>query len=431
MRDRIAAVGGRLRIDSTRGGGTRVCGHVRTLPDHVPEEVERLVVRAADALTDAMGIYRAVQTASGRIVDFAVEHVNDAACKSAGLPRDAQVGRTLGQLRPGYPNSPSFRWHCEALEADTPLIREEFEYTGIAGDRRLRRAYEVRAAGLGAGRLALVWRDITTRKRAEHALRLMATALGRERDGVCVVRAATKTIVYANPYLEQMFHYGSGELEGRRASVLDWVGGPDESTTTAPPRSFRSDQFVAKCRRKDGSAIVCEVTIDGFDDADLGWCWVAAHHDISAEVGADERARREREQLGSSLRTLPALGWSCDPDLRSTLLFDNLVVPGRAALPLSGDDLDLFGPALAPHISELNLRVVVTGRAAQVAVEAELEGGHRVALVLVAEPVHSPRGEITGAAGSALQRPAAERPAHAGRPGGGGRHRRARRASEQ
>jgi PAS domain S-box-containing protein len=400
MVDRVAAVGGKLRIDSVPGSGTRVAGHVPMLPDHVPVEIERLVLRAADALEDAMGIYRAVRTASGTIVDFAVEHVNDAACKIAGLSRTAQVGKTLGQLRPGYVRSPAFQFHCEALDSELPLVREDLEYVGSAGSRRLHTAYEVRAASLGAGRIALVWRDITVRRRAEHALQLRAQALRSERDGVCIVTAVNGTIIYANPRLDEMFGYAQGELEGRPASTLDWNEASGEAAVRSLWRS--ADRFEAALRRKDGAAMWCEVTIDGFDDDDLGWCWVAVHHDITASKRASVAMKAQRDQLGLALRNLPALAYSTDRDLHTTLLFDNLVDPDRVAMPRAGSDAELLGPGLAERVTELNRRALVTGQRAEAEFAVDINGP--MAVLVSADPVRSEDGSLVGVVGSVVER---------------------------
>ena len=401
MSDRVAAVGGKLRIDSVSGGGTRVAGHVPMLPDHVPAEIERLVLRAADALEDAMGIYRAVRTASGRVVDFAVEHVNDAACTMSGQSRESQVGKTLGQLRPGYIRSPAFEFHCLALESNSPLVHEDCEYVGTEGRRRLHSAHEVRAAALGADRLALVWRDITARKRADHALSLRAEALGRERDGVCIVSASNATIVYANPRLEEMFGYAPGELEGRQASELDWR---DENGTAAVGMRSRwraADRFEAACMRKDSTVMWCEVTIDGFEDEDLGWCWVAVHHDITDRKEASSQLEEQREQLELALRSLPALAYASDRDLQTTLLFDSLVDPDRTDTPCAGSDAELLGP-LARPVTKLNARALVTGLRVEAEVDVDLRGPMTV--LIRADPVYGPDGAFAGVVGSVVER---------------------------
>jgi PAS domain S-box-containing protein len=406
MTDRVAAVGGKLRIDSVRGDGTLVAGRVPMLPDHVPVEIERLVLRAADALEDAMGIYRAVRTSSGTVVDFAVEHVNDAACKMSGQTRAAQVGKTLGQLRPAYVRSPSFEFHRKALESQTALVHEESEYVGTAGNRRLHSAYEVRAAALGADRLALVWRDITARKRSDHSLQLRAEALGTERDGVCIVSASNATIVYANPRMEEMFGYAKGELEGRQASELDWSDDAGALAIGGLRSLWRAaDRFEAACRRKDGSVIWCEVTIDGFDDEDRGWCWVAVHHDITERRETSRRLEAQHDQLGLALRSLPALAYATDRDLQTTLLFDSLVEPGRTDTPLTGSDAELLGPALARYVTELNARALVTGQATEAQFDVDIRGPMTV--LIRVEPIHTADGAFGGVVGSVIERSSA------------------------
>jgi PAS domain S-box-containing protein len=393
MRDRVAAVGGRVRIESVVGGGTLVAGSVPMLPTHVPAEIEQLVLRATDALEDALGIYRAVRTARGTIVDFAIEHVNDAACRMTGLTREAQVGKTLGQLLPDYPRSPLFEWHCEALEAGAPLVREEVEYGGAGG--RIDAAYEVRAVALGAERLALLRRDVTDAARARRGLELRAEALAGEGAGVSIVRADSGTIVYANRELERMLGFGAGELEGRRSTDLD-ASEPGSRQVGV----LSAGQFEARCRCKDGSVIACEVTLDGFHDRYLGWCWVAVHRDVTAVREQQTAVAEYSDRLQRALHGLPALGYATDTELHPSLLFDNLVHQGNGGLR-SGDAAELFGSELGAHVAEVNRRVRVTRRPATVEVDVDLVGPAHVALS--AEPVLTRDGAIAGVVGSVLR----------------------------
>ena len=67
MRDRIAAVGGSLTIDSSPGGGTRVAGQVPLEPiERSSPDLETLLSRATDALDDCFGIFRAVRDRARR-----------------------------------------------------------------------------------------------------------------------------------------------------------------------------------------------------------------------------------------------------------------------------------------------------------------------------------------------------------------------------
>jgi PAS domain S-box-containing protein len=396
MRDRVAAVDGKLRVDSVPGTGTRVGGTVPLAPDHLPPEVERLVLNATEALHGALGIYKAVRTSSGTVVDFAVEHVNDAACALSGMSRQAQVGRTLSQLDSSYLRSTAFDWHREALDARETLVREECEYAWTAGGRRVRVAYEVRAVALGAGRIALLWHDITERKRAEQALRLRAASVEQEGDGVCVVRASTGAIAYANERFERMLGYEAGELEGRDSAELDWQ---DPSGNGIPRQAEEDSTRLLRGRRKDGTYLWCELSLNGFDDPDLGWCWVTVNRDVTARRSAQEMTRLGHESLGTALRALPLLAYTADRDLRCTLLFDNLVDPlAESTGPRTGRDVDLFGPLLADQIANANRRALVTATS----VRADVSYGPSGRVTLTVEPVISEAGELVGLVGSAL-----------------------------
>lgn len=152
MRDRIGAVGGRLSIESAHGEGTRVAGSAPQALVDLPPQVETLLRRATDALEDRFAIYRGLRGERGVVVDFLIEHVNEAACLEIGLAREELVGRNLGDLDSGFVESADFRWLRHVLE------------DGVK-DSRTAVGHEVRAAPLGAGRLVVTWRDVTERTR--------------------------------------------------------------------------------------------------------------------------------------------------------------------------------------------------------------------------------------------------------------------------
>jgi PAS domain-containing protein len=196
-----------------------------------------------------------------------------------------------------------------------------------------------------------------------------------------------------------MLGFGVGELEGRRATdfdITDPFASPSANGTGTPSDAI----FDIQCRRRDGSLIWCEVVLDGFDDADLGWCWVAVHRDVTASREQQKAVDASGEQLQRALRGLPALAYSTDRELHPTLLFDNLVDPSDQAR--SGGLTELFGNELGEHVAEVNRRVQVTRLAAQVEVDVNLDGSARV--VLNVDPVLTTDGAVAGLVGTVLRR---------------------------
>ena len=230
MRDRIAAVGGSLSIDSSPGGGTRVAGQVPLEPIEPIElssDLETLLSRATDALDDCFGIFRAVRDERGAVVDFRVEYVNEAAGRHLGCSRDEGVARTLGQLVPGYLDSEAFRWHRHVLAAVGSVPTEDLAYTGpFGGAGQNGRAYDARGAPLDGDRIVLSWANTTERKPTELDLHMQSVVLNLAGEGVCLIRASDTVILYANPRFAQLFGYAPGELEGRPISVLNWEEHP-------------------------------------------------------------------------------------------------------------------------------------------------------------------------------------------------------------
>jgi PAS domain S-box-containing protein len=287
MRDRIAAVGGSLEVGRGAERGTRIAGLVPLGPSELPQELETLLRRATDALDDCFAILRAMHDEHGVVVDFVVEHVNEAACRDIGHPREEAVGRSLGELIRGYRSSAAFQWHREVLAGNEPMSTESVDFTGrITDASQLQQAYDLRGAPLGGGRLVLSWREISERKRTELELRLQSVVLDRAAEGVCLVRASDARIIYANPRFAEIFGFEPGELDGQPVAVINWEEHPGD-----PERRVRAivdvlerrgaASFEVRNRRKDGTAIRTEAHITAFDHPDHGKVWVSVQQPIT------------------------------------------------------------------------------------------------------------------------------------------------------
>jgi signal transduction histidine kinase len=274
MRDRIGAVGGRVTIESRRGEGACVAGVAPVAPADLAPQGETLLRRATDALEDRLAIYRALRDKRGVVVDFVVEHVNDAVCAGRQLVRANIVGRTLGELDPGFPASAEFRWLRRVLEGGLADSRTEVAYHGAVGAGRLTRvASDVRATPLEGGRVVVTWRDVTEQTHMREQLRLQALVLANQASGICVLRAADGAVIFANGPFAALFGYAPEELERR---VLHEAIEADEPCELR--RALRriaagvdregEDRVVLTGTTSDGTAIRCATRVVAFDHPD-------------------------------------------------------------------------------------------------------------------------------------------------------------------
>lgn len=140
---------------------------------HRSEEMFRT---SLENMLDAFGIYSAVRDESGRIVDFRVEYVNEAACASNLMTKEEQVGKGLLELLPAHRESGLFDEYCHLVETGEVLRKEALLYEDVYGGERLTRAFDIRAARLGDG-FAAAWHEITDRKRAEEEVKRLKEEL--------------------------------------------------------------------------------------------------------------------------------------------------------------------------------------------------------------------------------------------------------------
>ncbi len=298
MRDRLGAMGGTLAIESNFGSGTRVMGAVPVRPVELAPPIDGLLRQATDALSDCFAIYRAVTDERDNVVDFAVEHMNDAARRDLGVGREERVGQTLGRLQPDYLRSQAFRWLRHVVELEVPGGREVNAYEPLGEERRrLLQSSDIRATPLGDGRVVVVWRDVTEHARLDEGLRLQSTVLRHTADGVCLVRRSDGVIVYANDRFAEIMGYEDGELDGRPVADINWEDEPGEAERVARQISADLDRSgEARCelrnRRKDGSLIWCEAHVVGFDHPDHGRVWVSVQQDVTSRREARARASR-------------------------------------------------------------------------------------------------------------------------------------------
>lgn len=123
-----------------------------------------------ETMLPGLGVLSAVRDPSDRIVDFRIDYLNDAACRSLRMRKQELIGKNLGSLIPGRPELALFEQYVQVVETGNPLASEAVSYESSNHPQVISKALDVRVTKLGDGVVA-AWVDITERKRVEEERR--------------------------------------------------------------------------------------------------------------------------------------------------------------------------------------------------------------------------------------------------------------------
>ena len=127
-------------------------------------DADRAALRATgDALLDPVVRLEAVRDESGEIVDFVFEEANPAACEYNKMTHEQLVGARLLDQFPGQAGTVLLEMYRHVIEADEPLVLDDFVYPQelMGGEER---HYDIRAAHVAGDWLTYTWRDVTERQ---------------------------------------------------------------------------------------------------------------------------------------------------------------------------------------------------------------------------------------------------------------------------
>ncbi|NUQ00254.1 MAG: PAS domain S-box protein [Armatimonadetes bacterium] len=167
-------------------------------------------------LPEAVAVLAPIRQLDGRIVDFRLDYANPAAGRLPWTPLASRPEQTLLDLHPELENSPlieEFRAVIEHDEALEPRVERALPLP----DREPSNAfYEVRAFNVD-GELAVFWRDVSNRHRAEQALRESEAVLRAAFEYAAVAKVLLDEearCVRVNSVLCRLLGYGEDELVG-------------------------------------------------------------------------------------------------------------------------------------------------------------------------------------------------------------------------
>jgi len=129
--------------------------NVTTLKSTIDERLLALL----DAIDEPVSIATAIRDRDGRLLDFRIEFVNEAAARWSGVPREQMIGLITGELLPEFRSSGFFDTLRDVVETGRPFYREGAEIAdGVTGGAWVGGIYDLRAVRLGDGYLS-TWRQ--------------------------------------------------------------------------------------------------------------------------------------------------------------------------------------------------------------------------------------------------------------------------------
>lgn len=186
-----------ISFDAARALDTLEREVLATIGDLAAQAIERFRLeqrfrRMHDATPDGVSIITPVRDASGGITDFRYVYVNPTVARAMGRSPGDLLGRTFLEVLPGLDKTPFWDAFCRVATSGTPETYEQpYGENGWSG------WYRNTVVSLG-DELAVVYTDITPRKRAEDALRFLAeasTILGNSLDYETTLRSVAKLAV--------------------------------------------------------------------------------------------------------------------------------------------------------------------------------------------------------------------------------------------
>ena len=275
----------------------------RARAEEALRESEERFRTSVENMLDCFGIYSAIRDASGRIVDFRVEYVNEAACANNRMTQEEQIGKRLLELLPAHRETGLFEEYCQVVEAGRPLTKESLIYEDGYKGHRLAKAFDIRATKLGDG-FAAAWRDVTGRKRAEEALlesEERYRSLYRRTPALLHSIDRSGRLLDVSDHWLEVLGYQRDEVIGRKSvEFLTEESKRYAETVTLPEfwKTFCARDIPYQFAKKNGEIIDVLLSAIGERDADGKICrTLAVLIDVTERKRLEEALQQAREEL--------------------------------------------------------------------------------------------------------------------------------------
>jgi PAS domain S-box-containing protein len=300
-----------------------------------------------DTMTEGFALHEIVTDAKGQACDYRFLDINPAFERLTGLKREDLVGKRVLEV---LPRTESY-WienYGHVVLTGEPLHMENYS-------AELGRWYAVFAYRSAPGRFAVIFSDITARKRAEQALRESQERFHRlfeddlTGDFLCTPEGQ---ILLCNPAFAKIFGFSSSD-EAVGTSFLDLCvdRGERESMLESLKQQGKLSRYEAWRKRRDGELIyVVENIVGHFDDrGELSEMQGYIFDDTErkqAEIALQESEKLSLERaahLQSTLDAAPSIIWTAhDRECRS--ITGNRAAEEFLRVP-QGADMSKTGPS--------------------------------------------------------------------------------------
>ena len=339
---------------------SRLWGLPLVLAAREAAERGRLLV---EAMTEGFALHEIVTDDQGRPCDYRFLQVNPAFERLTGLKASDLIGRRVREVLPGLESHWIDRYGRVALTGEPARFESHSAPLG--------RWYDVFAYRHAPAQCAVIFSDITERKRIEQALReseeRLRLAQASARVGIWDWNPKSGTLSWT-PELERIYGFAEGAFPGTYAAFRDRVHpedvaemerGTDEALRARRPfdLDFRvlppaGETTWVNCK---GAAV--------YDEAGQPGRVFGVNVDITERKRAEELARERLAEIENLYRNAPVGLCELDLDLRFVRINERLAeINGVPAAEHLGRRVRELLPALADAVEPGMRRVLDTGQ---------------------------------------------------------------------
>ncbi|UDL89338.1 PAS domain S-box protein [Mesorhizobium sp. PAMC28654] len=251
-----------------------------------------------DSIDEGFCIIERTDTQPGTPIDFRYIEANPAFESQSGIAD--VVGKTIRDVVPGE-SEEWLKTYDAVLKSGEPIRFER----GLITNGRVLELYAFPLEGIRRRRLAVIFQDITARKRAEAAGEQLAAIVGSSDDAI-ISKNTDGIIASWNKAAERLFGYTADEIIGKSIMLLIPTDRHEEEVDILESirRDEHIDHFETIRLRKDGSHVWVSLSVSPLKDAEgkiIGASKIA--RDMTERRRADEHRKIMVGELNHRVKT--------------------------------------------------------------------------------------------------------------------------------